>query len=983
MNEEQKSSVTEGVENAPPPEEPKAAEPVEEAASVESTAPEAEENTEAFEESAADETAEPVAQTEAEQTAEDAEIEAPEIEESAEDAEIAESAEDAEIEAPVEEAAAAAFVSVKEETAPEAPAAPKAAKETDIPLPPPRRVFTPEEAKKKKITLLTLGGIALALLFCLLFVPYSKYTLVGGGGPAVKLTPGQVLFGDSTFIISNIFMFCVLGYFSIVLIQFGLGLRHFSNLEKLAKSVSRTTVLASVGTGLYYAGGIAYSMVCNQTSGDRASYVAGSPFPYFLSILLLLLVAIFGRDVFREKDPLPTVDKRTRFCRTEMLIYSTLTLVFAVLGSLGDILHVRFIRPAGVGDLVFNGWDSLMGRAAIPASFRVTAFIIFMIVVLSIALFVALMGAYLFRSRIFYRLALGTAGAGVTCTFLTGAFGKYYEISQNLNEEMLRAWISGYIPVGAGDLFECKVSSGAMIYFILAFAVLILAFIRRPYSRGITDEEAARMIVATVTAESYTAATAPGAIQEAAGITAPAAEQTPAPAPTPAPTPAPALEAEPEADAEPEEAPTAASEEGAAVIVGEQAGETDGEPKPFSFSTEDVNVTANIVTTPGVEAEAPKTETRPIPMADPCPAFSELDEKSVELGEQIAALAAGEEPITLPELVQFVVDYARESRLRLSYTPEDIATFLAGLGATRLTILQGMSGTGKTSLPKIFTEAIFGSCDIVEVESSWRDKNELLGYYNEFSRTYTPRKFTQALYRAALHPERLTFIVLDEMNLSRVEYYFSDFLSLMENEEDKREIKLLSVGLYRTEEGERIPYAGLTDGHTIHIPRNIWFIGTANRDESTFEISDKVYDRAHTMNFNKRAPKAIPNGTPLDRRFISADLLLALLEEARQTPAINIDSDPTIKAVEELLAPYNISFGNRIANQIESFVSVYSACFPKSKQAKQDALERILLSKVVCKLEFKSVENKQLLAAEFARRGLQKCAEFIRRLSED
>jgi len=372
-----------------------------------------------------------------------------------------------------------------------------------------------------------------------------------------------------------------------------------------------------------------------------------------------------------------------------------------------------------------------------------------------------------------------------------------------------------------------------------------------------------------------------------------------------------------------------------------------------------------------------------VPMADPCPAFSELDEKAVALGEEIAALAAGERPITLPELVQFIVDYARESRLHLSYTPEDIATFLAGLGATRLTILQGMSGTGKTSLPKIFTEAIFGACDIVEVESSWRDKNELLGYYNEFSRTYTPRKFTQALYRAALHPERLTLIVLDEMNLSRVEYYFSDFLSLMENEEDKREIKLLSVGLYRVENGERIPYEGLTDGHTIRIPRNIWFIGTANRDESTFEISDKVYDRAHTMNFNKRAPKAIPNGEPLDRRFISADLLLSLLEEARQTPAIDIDNDPTIKAVEELLSPYNISFGNRIANQIESFVSVYCACFPKSKQAKAEALERILLSKVVTKLEFKSVENKELLAAEVARRGLQRGAEFIRRLSED
>jgi hypothetical protein len=156
---------------------------------------------------------------------------------------------------------------------------------------------------------------------------------------------------------------------------------------------------------------------------------------------------------------------------------------------------------------------------------------------------------------------------------------------------------------------------------------------------------------------------------------------------------------------------------------------------------------------------------------------------------------------SLSDLVKFVVEYARDSRLHLSYREEDIATFVSGLGACRLTILQGMSGTGKTSLPKIFSEAIDGNCDIIEVESSWKDKNELLGYYNEFSRTYTPKKFTQALYKAALNPEIPTFIVLDEMNLSRIEYYFSDFLSLMENEENKREIKLINIKLSVKEEG--------------------------------------------------------------------------------------------------------------------------------------------------------------------------------------
>ncbi len=371
--------------------------------------------------------------------------------------------------------------------------------------------------------------------------------------------------------------------------------------------------------------------------------------------------------------------------------------------------------------------------------------------------------------------------------------------------------------------------------------------------------------------------------------------------------------------------------------------------------------------------------------ANPCPAFSELDMRAKQEREASARIAeqASFEAPTLPKLVQFIVQYARDSRLHLFYTAEDIATFIAGLGTTKLTILQGMSGTGKTSLPKIFAEALSSKCEIVEVESSWRDKNELLGYYNEFSKTYTPKKFTQALYKAALNPDTLTFIVLDEMNLSRIEYYFSDFLSLMENEADKREIKLLNVALYQTQEGEEIPYQGLTDGHTLKIPPNVWFIGTANRDESTFEISDKVYDRAHTMNFNKRAAKVRCYNEPLAPQFLSASALNTLLEEGLNAVRFDVENDPVVQAVEKLVAPYNISFGNRIAMQIERFVALYCACFTPTEEVIRDAVERILLTKVVAKLELKSVDDKEELAAAFEELGLTRCSAFISKLNED
>ena len=369
---------------------------------------------------------------------------------------------------------------------------------------------------------------------------------------------------------------------------------------------------------------------------------------------------------------------------------------------------------------------------------------------------------------------------------------------------------------------------------------------------------------------------------------------------------------------------------------------------------------------------------------DSCPAFSEIDGEEAEIAEDIEErrrlLFANP---SLPALVRFIVDYARESRLHLFYKEEDIAQFIAGLGSSKLSILQGMSGTGKTSLPKIFSEAILGNVNIVEVESSWKDKNELIGYFNEFSGKFTPKKFTQALYRAAFYNDVITFIVLDEMNLSRIEYYFSDFLSLMENEPDKREIKLLNIQLKNFKGGVNLSYKQLKKGHTLKVSPNVWFIGTANRDESTFEISDKVYDRAMTMNFMTRAPRIDTYGEVINQRFLDYPTFNTLLEKAARSFRFDCANNSTIKAVERLLAPYNISFGNRIERQIEKFVSIYCSCFTDSEKMIPIAIEKILFSKVVAKLEFKSVDNKEELAQSFEELGLMECASFINKLNGD
>jgi hypothetical protein len=137
------------------------------------------------------------------------------------------------------------------------------------------------------------------------------------------------------------------------------------------------------------------------------------------------------------------------------------------------------------------------------------------------------------------------------------------------------------------------------------------------------------------------------------------------------------------------------------------------------------------------------------------------------------------------------------------------------------------------------------------------------------------------------------------------------------------------------------------------------------------------------MNFNKRAPKIRSTGEPIPQRYVSAGEFRRLFEEAKSNIHFDIESYPVIGEVEALLAPYNISFGNRIANQIEDFVRIYAACFGGTERAIMDGLERIMLSKVVAKLEFKSVDNKEELAEEFERLGFIRCRDFVLSLNED
>jgi hypothetical protein len=206
---------------------------------------------------------------------------------------------------------------------------------------------------------------------------------------------------------------------------------------------------------------------------------------------------------------------------------------------------------------------------------------------------------------------------------------------------------------------------------------------------------------------------------------------------------------------------------------------------------------------------------------------------------------------------------------------------------------------------------------IISVQPSWRDRAELVGYFNEFTKKFNETDFLASLYEVSLR-EDPNFIVLDEMNLARIEYYFADFLSIMEMP-DVAEWKIDLISAPLPSDPKNIVYGKFL------VPQNVWFVGTANNDDSTFSITDKVYDRAVTLELNQKADYF---DAPLTESFnCSYSYLDSLFDRAHNEFQI---SEKTLELIKELdgfiREKFKISFGNRIMKQLKLFVPVYMAC---------------------------------------------------------
>ena len=324
----------------------------------------------------------------------------------------------------------------------------------------------------------------------------------------------------------------------------------------------------------------------------------------------------------------------------------------------------------------------------------------------------------------------------------------------------------------------------------------------------------------------------------------------------------------------------------------------------------------------------------------PFPACTAMDEDT--------ALQTPEPNINdIRDLEAFVEDLqhriASDPAHRLYYTLDDLRSFVGGLAMSPLVLLQGISGTGKTSLPVAFACAVGTKAEVIEVQAGWRDPQDLVGHYNVFEKRFYEKEFLQALYRAGTprYKDTIQIVLLDEMNLSHPEQYFSDLLSALELQPEARRLVLMTHSV------ESAPLQFI-EGSKLPIPPNIWFVGTANHDETTMDFADKTYDRAHVMQFPERPePFKVSRSSP--RPPVSFEALQKAFGEAIQQhkksadKAINfLDSE-----VRDSLANYfQVGWGPRLERQMHRYVPVVVAAGGTIGEATDHMLAMRLLRKL-------------------------------------
>lgn len=343
-------------------------------------------------------------------------------------------------------------------------------------------------------------------------------------------------------------------------------------------------------------------------------------------------------------------------------------------------------------------------------------------------------------------------------------------------------------------------------------------------------------------------------------------------------------------------------------------------------------------------------------------------EKIHELPVWTDAATLGPAMQRMPSTIPVAVIEAAVTALGGYYPNGEVRRFHAALNFLRhkhFVILSGLSGTGKTQLALKYARAVHGVTSntspdplIFEcpVRPEWTDPTGLTGYFDVLTNRYVVPTFLEAVLIATAHRDSPVFVILDEMNLARVEYYLSDVLSCMETE---GALQLHSNG---------VPLEGTTGASIraeLPLPANLFIIGTINVDETTNPVSDKVLDRASVIDMSTvDVPGFL---TSLESR--NADL-----KSARAA------AEPKLTEIHGLLQQHNLGFGYRL---IEEFVRYHAFDAEHLKNAPDEVTDHLLVQKVLVKLRGAERQRPLLNSLDKACTGLPRAQAYVRKLLGD
>lgn len=283
--------------------------------------------------------------------------------------------------------------------------------------------------------------------------------------------------------------------------------------------------------------------------------------------------------------------------------------------------------------------------------------------------------------------------------------------------------------------------------------------------------------------------------------------------------------------------------------------------------------------------------------------------------------------VTPKELIQRVYSYILNKGF--NYSIEEIANFYLALKAKPFVILAGISGTGKTQLPRKFAEALgFAQDQLIQipVRPDWTDSSDLLGY-TSLDKTFIPKALTIAIQKAISNPENPYFFILDEMNLARVEHYFSDYLSVIETR--KREINSKTITTDKIIRDETLNGAtNAADFKNVRLPENLYLIGTVNMDETTHAFSKKVLDRANSIEMNEVDLSWISiNGNKVEKlynisnsSFVTPYISSGDLSESNKE--VIKEEIEILNSVNKILQQADLHFAYRVRDEIAFYLII-------------------------------------------------------------